>query len=182
MINKNEAPNNYRSISYNTLEELSHKLKNFIDYKESLKCDGNKNLELEVLVLLENLGYPTCNIGIYYYKDLIVKACNLKFDGISDKSLYELLNYPYSQFYFDIARNENDIGIKNFNSIVYSCLSKRNKSQSTNKLAFKVMKKLPEENSLGDCVFLISSYICAKKENVSNSSKVYTKMGLKNSK
>lgn len=175
MTDKIEATNNYRGISYNTLNDLSHGLKKFMEYKELSDYDINKELEGKILTLLRDLGYPTSTIGLYYYKDLIVKACNLKLNGISDERLYKLLEYPYSQFYFDIARNEHDIGIKNFNSIVYSCLNNRKKSKCTDKLAIKVMKKLPEESNLGDCIFLISSYICDKKEKVAKNTKIYIK-------
>ena len=163
-------------ISPNILRGLSHELKAFMKYKNSISSyPSDKSLEFETLIILENLGYPINDIGIYYFRDLIVKACLLKKEGMSDTELYSLLNDEFSQFYFDVARNENDIGIRNFNSITCSCLEKRNKSTNTNKLAFKIMKRPPEENSLGTNVFFISDYVYEKYINSKEQGKPYVK-------
>ncbi len=176
MTDSNNQANGQSIISPNILEGLSHELKAFMKYKDASDSDSNdKRLEFETLIVLESLGYPINNMGIYYFRDLIVKACLLREEGISDIELYSLLNDEFSQFYFDVARNENDIGIKNFNSTTCSCLEKRNKSSNTNKLAFKIMRRCPEENSLGINVFFISDYIYGKHLNSKEQGKPYVK-------
>ncbi len=144
----------------NILAGLSYELKTYMEYKNRVNSDSNyKSLEFETLITLENLGYPINDIGIYYFRDLIVRACVLREDGITDTDLCSLLDDEFSQFYFDVARNENDIGIKNFNRIIGSCLEKRIKSADSNKLAFKIMKRPPEDNGLGTNIFYISDYV-----------------------
>ena len=163
-------------ISPNILRGLSYELKAFMNYKNSSNSSSDdKSLEFETLIILENLGYPINNMGIYYFRDLIVKACTLREEGTSDIELYSLLDDEFSQFYFDVARNENDIGIKNFNGIISYCLEKRNKSAGTNKLALKIMRGLPEDNSLGTNVFFISDYVYKKHINSKEQGKAYVK-------
>ena len=57
----------------------------------------------------------------YFYKDVIVKAVEQLQESSSEESYQELiedLNNDYSQFYFDIARNGYDVGLKTFHSCI----------------------------------------------------------------
>ena len=176
MIDSIKRTNELSSIVPNILAGLSYELKNYIEYKNRVNSGSNyKSLEFETLITLENMGYPINDIGIYYFRDLIVRACVLKKEGINDTDLCTLLDDKFSQFYFDVARNENDIGIKNFNRIIGSCLEKRNKSADSNKLAFKIMKKLPEDNSLGTNIFYISGYVYGEYNSSKNQGNQYVK-------
>ena len=84
-------------ISPNILRGLSYELKAFMNYKNSSNSSSDdKSLEFETLIILENLGYPINNMGIYYFRDLIVKACTLREEGTSDIELYSLLDDEFS--------------------------------------------------------------------------------------
>lgn len=80
---------------------------------------------MEVLEFLEKLGFPMDEAGTYYYKDLIVKIIELLEGNIATREqIEEALESEYSQLYFDVARNELDLGIKFFREFVYSAFEK----------------------------------------------------------
>lgn len=83
--------------------------------------EKREKLEVETLKILEELGYSLEETGTYFYKDVIVKAVEQLQESSSEESYQELiedLNNDYSQFYFDIARNGYDVGLKTFHSCI----------------------------------------------------------------
>lgn len=136
--------------------------KDYLEYKKgNLEVTKfSDKLKYEILGILEKNGFSADGLGIYYYKDVIVRIIKrlewLDSDGyyfilgqidsklIDNMSSNELeqfiqmnlnkylellkgeLKNPYSQFYFDIARNDNDISTKVFHSYIvksFECLS-----------------------------------------------------------
>lgn len=94
-------------------------------YKRGEKHDDAISLEeLEVIAILEEMGFSLDYIGTYFYKELIMAILNqlkgvpVRFEVLSEEELTEQLNNPFSQFYFDIARNDLDIGIKTFHAAI----------------------------------------------------------------
>ena len=99
--------------------------KKYSTYKEGNISVENlterEKLAVETLNVLEELGYSLEETGTYFYKDVIVKAVEQLQESSSEESYQELiedLNNDYSQFYFDIARNGYDVGLKTFHSCI----------------------------------------------------------------
>lgn len=114
MIPINETP-----ISYDSMAEKYKELK--YGYKSKENLSEEEQLEVDTLKVLESLGYPLEQTGTYFYKDIIVKAIKQLQESTSKESYQELivaLNNDYSQFYFDIARNGYDVGLKTFHSCI----------------------------------------------------------------
>ena len=76
--------------------------------------------EMNILYLLESLGFPMGETGTFLYKQMIVEPSKeLKNAGKQEKKMIKsAMTYPYSQFYFNIARNNLDMGIKTFHQFV----------------------------------------------------------------
>ena len=103
-------------------DEMASKYK---DYKKKMmpieKLSQREKKEVETLKILEELGYSLEETGTYFYKDVIVKAVEQLQESSSEESYQELiedLNNDYSQFYFDIARNGYDVGLKTFHGCI----------------------------------------------------------------
>ena len=85
-----------------------------------IELSGREKDEMNVLYLLELLGFPMDETGTFLYKEMIVEASReLKNSGVAEKKMIKsAMANPYSQFYFNIARNNLDIGIKTFHQFV----------------------------------------------------------------
>ena len=95
------------------------------DYKKKMmpieKLSKREKKEVETLKILEKLGYSLTETGTYFYKDVIVKAIEQLQEATLEENYRELIiaiNNNYSQFYFDIARNGYDVGLKTFHSCI----------------------------------------------------------------
>ncbi len=98
---------------------------------------------MKVLDLLERLGFPMAEVGTYYYKDLIMKIVTLlEEDLASEEQIVELLEQPYSQLYFDLARNELDVGIKSFNEYVTLAFEGIDIEKADSELLQRVVEKM----------------------------------------
>lgn len=98
---------------------------------------------MQVLELLERLGFPMAEVGTYYYKDLIIKIITLLDDDLaSEDQIADLLEQPYSQLYFDVARNELDVGIKSFNEYVLFAFDGIDIDKADSELLERVVKKM----------------------------------------
>ena len=103
-------------------DEMASKYK---DYKKKMmpieKLSQREKKEVETLKILEELGYSLEETGTYFYKDVIVQAIEQLQEATSEENYRELIiaiNNNYSQFYFDIARNGYDVGLKTFHSCI----------------------------------------------------------------
>ena len=128
-------------------------------YKSREDFTTKEQLEVDILKILESLGYPIDQTGTYFYKDIIVKAMK-KIQNAKTEEEYVCLimemNYNYSQFYFDIARNDYDIGLKTFhNCIELSYQSKKNQNSSLKRTIGLTDGKLEYKKE----ALLIASYI-----------------------
>lgn len=151
---------------------VKEQYKDYLNYKENKLEDisNNKKKEMEILNLLEQLGYPIEKVGTYFYKDMILKIVeyleNLEeVNGFKkyNKLLDELENH-YSHFYFDLARNELDIGIKTFHEVLENQISIVDHS-TANKEMFNKVFGTEEINNLGyeEKAFGISTYLYLNK-------------------
>lgn len=84
-----------------------------------------KVLKAQILNLLEQRGLTKKNIGTEFYAEVIANISYFIAKAKSDEEVEELkeqLQNPYSEFYFDIARNDNDTGLKTFHSLISDAL------------------------------------------------------------
>lgn len=164
-VNNNNlnATHNPVFLTYSAYEDL----KRYKTLQESdlHSIDEFEKIEIETLSFLEKLGYPIDKKGTYFYKELIVKATRMLLEGHDKNLLLSLLEQPYSQFYFDVARNDHDLGIKSFIGIV-EAVESSNKGNNYG----------DEELSLGKKIFLMASYMA---ESFDNTQKIEYKQYLK---
>ena len=112
--------------SVNFMANVVHQDKKAYEaYKRTQEVvEGASIEELEILNILDELGYPLGEIGTYLYKALIVNILNylrgvpIRREVLSEEELKEQLNNPFSQLFFDIARNDMDLGIKTFHAAI----------------------------------------------------------------
>lgn len=111
----------YTSNKYFSDAELYKSYKNG-ELPENL---GGYELDIRVLSLLESLGFSMHQAGTYLFKELIIKIILILSHGGKDtrRQLEESLNEPYSAFYFDLAQNDLDLGIKSFFGFINEALS-----------------------------------------------------------
>lgn len=83
-----------------------------------------KHNDMEIMFFLYKLGYRPEDLGTYYYKEVVKKITYMIPSIIAEdnkEALEQLLNEldnKYSQFYFDIAVNEQDTGLKTFHRYI----------------------------------------------------------------
>lgn len=125
MITKNKEEKQncvfvYELVNEASLTELKA-LKKYIDYKTGVKTDYNSEdmLDINILSLLEENGFLMNKLGTYLYKDVIRSIIKeLGRENTSKEVLTNQLDNPYSQFYFNISRNEKDMGLKTFHAYI----------------------------------------------------------------
>lgn len=154
---------------------IKEQYKQYINYKEH-KSENNK--EMETLYLLEELGYPIDEMGTYFYKDMILKIVGyLENSSNKYEELLDELGNHYSNFYFDLARNELDVGIKTFHEVLESQILNIDHSNANPERFDEIFGNMAI-NNLGyeEKAFIISTYIYFKnilqKEKVKNKIKV----------
>lgn len=152
---------------------IKEKCKQYLQYKENKLeniTDDMKN-EMETLSLLEQLGYSVEIEGTHFYKDMILKIVeyleNIE-QLVGFKKYHNLLDdiqNHYSSFYFDIARNELDIGIKTFHKILKYYISDIDHKEADEKV-FEEVFGTREINNLGyeEKALVIASYIYLNKK------------------
>ena len=112
---------------------------NYKARKDSSSVDKN----MQVLEFLERLGFSMAEVGTYYFKDLIIKIITLLDEDLaSEDEIADMLEQPYSQLYFDVARNELDVGIKSFNEYVTFAFEAIDIEKADPDLLEKVVEKM----------------------------------------
>lgn len=94
-----------------------------------------QELNLRILGLLRDLGYNFDMQGTFLTADVIMAAYTFLNNGckVADYDnvmlcLQKLMSNPYSQFYFDLARNEHGMGTTLFHDRINNAYLSRNKS------------------------------------------------------
>lgn len=99
--------------------------KAYENYRRNHEFPDDSSVEdLEILSILDKLGYPMNEVGTYLYKELILHV--LKFlqgnsvrgEILSEEEIKVQLRNPFSQLFLDVARNDMDLGIKTFHAAV----------------------------------------------------------------
>lgn len=129
MITKNQDEKQncifvYELINEASLSELND-IKKYIDYKTGVKTDFDNDdmLDINILSLLEENGFLMNKLGTYLYKDVIKSVIKELSKGNNSREVLEnQLDNPYSQFYFNISRNEKDMGLKTFHAYIQEAI------------------------------------------------------------
>ena len=118
------------------------------------------------------------DLGGYLYKDVICHIIDFLKKGFKPSEMIELksqLEDAYSQFYFDIARNEKDMGLKTFHLCIQMAIENINTKESYSGLIGKMCKQ--KKMNYGELAWEIASYFVADpslnlaKESISSSHK-----------
>ena len=118
-------------------------LERYRNYKKGeLDKIDDRELDMRILSLLEELGYPIENIGTYLYKELISyiyedvgKAIQTNIDN--KELMYELLE-PYSGLYRGLASDYLEIGTKSFHKYVKEAIALRDSKTATEPLTLTI--------------------------------------------
>ena len=137
----------------------------YLDYKigKNYSITEKRVFEFEVLKLLEKLGFSDDEIGTYLYKDVIIKSIGFLEKNNKDKEKYdkllEELNHQYSQIYFDIARNELEMGITTFHAHINKAFSNVDYKNADLTLIYAIFDKLPIDIRKEEQIFILVNYI-----------------------
>ena len=164
---------NQESLYTGFLMSLAYDDKKDYEQYKSCSTDGfskERLEEMEILSILDRLTFPMDEVGTYFYKDVIVKAKRY-LDGeddfglpISSDELLQELRSPYSQFYFDLARNDLDIGLKTFHSNIEHALDSVDYDKADTTLLQGIYSNFSEEADYGEHALAISRYLKDAKE------------------
>lgn len=154
---------NFDNIEYIAYPEKINyiKQKNLKNFKNT-----DEQINFDILSLLEKMGFLINKLGIYYYKDVIFKIIKQLYQ-IDEPLLEEYYNNvlkrnlvdPYSQFYFDLARNEYDIGIKTFHICIENSFNTLDQTKEAYQLLLEMINESEEEICYGQLAFKIAIYI-----------------------
>lgn len=150
----------------NFSESVAFEKKQYEDYKERRLTDiSDKELtRIQILELLECLGFPMDEVGTFYYKDLICRIIELLNEGLSREDISVSLETPFSQIYFDVARNELDIGIKYFKEIIDSAFCKIDIDTADAELLAIIVEKMNEAKSNNQLPLVLAVYFQSLKD------------------
>lgn len=131
----------------------------------SEEVEDSKGISINILRILEGLGYPMDELGTYLYKDVIVEVYKEVKDVSSRKDMNKCrelmasLNNAYSDFYRWIARDDKEMGVTLFHSYIEEAISKIDDNAIDKELAVKVFGSNPEDLNYGLQAFQLACYI-----------------------
>lgn len=99
--------------------------------------------DVEILSILEKLGYPMSHLGTYLYKDVIIKVCEILNEGEitsnnKRRKLIRRLNDGYDEIYKQIASEDKEIGCKTFHSYIEGAIKEIDTIRTDTSLAEKI--------------------------------------------
>ncbi len=117
--------------------------------------------EVEILSILEKLGFPMSQLGTYLYKDVIVKVCNIINEGEitsnnKRRKLIARLNDGYDEIYKQIASEDKEIGCKTFHSYIEGVIKDIDETRTDTSLAEKIYGD--KDITYGTAAFRIADY------------------------
>lgn len=117
--------------------------------------------EVEILCILEKLGFQMSQLGTYLYKDVIVKVCNIINEGEitsnnKRRKLIARLNDGYDEIYKQIASEDKEIGCKTFHSYIEGAIKDIDETRTDTSLAEKIYGD--KDITYGTAAFRIADY------------------------
>lgn len=151
------------------VEETYYCQQRYLAYKENgfEELSEEQELEMKTLEFLKNLGYDLEEIGTYLYKEVIIKVANhlsneKKRNNLEFcRDLIATLQNAYSGFYFDLARNDRDIGTKTFHSYIDKAHEKRDMTKVSAELMVDIYEPCSRELNFGESAFLLGNYVAS---------------------
>ena len=131
------------------------------------ETDGFSNSvirDMNLLNLLERLGYPMDELGTYLYKDMIAEIYALlpsesnRKDINRCRALMSELTDAYSQFYHNIARDWKEMGIKSFHLHIQRAIDRINDEIVDKELSKRMFGDNPSDLDYGLQAFQIAAY------------------------
>ena len=147
--------------------ELFQEVQRRLRYKNGNISDISEieQLKMETLDLLESLGYPMDEFGTYLYKDVITTIreqlgiVETREDVRITTSILDEAKSAFSQLYFNLARNERDIGVKEYHRILSKSLSKVDYKKASPELLYMVYGNFPFEMDYGENAFALANFL-----------------------
>ena len=138
-------------------QELYNNLKEGMSFVPS----KNESRDIEILSILEKLGYPMDDLGTYLYKDVIVEVCNIINEGEitsnnKRRKLIARLNDGYDEIYKQIASEDKEIGCKTFHSYIEGAIKDIDETRTDTSLAEKIY--CDKDITYGTAAFRIADY------------------------
>lgn len=116
----------YQNLSNSNLSDI----KAYHEYKENKTSFSlNRQFDMEVLAFLDSQGFCMEINETYILKDLLLAILDALLCASSKEDyerLFADLNNKFSQFYFDVARNTLDIGLKSFHEAIKRAFASAN--------------------------------------------------------
>ena len=135
-------------------------------YKRGLSEDEIKGME--VLWVLDKLGYSDDELGTYLYKDVIIKICN-RLKNVSNKdilaeykALISELSNTFSLFYRYAAREDKEMGVKPFHLYIEKAINNINDEAVDKEISMEIYGDNPGEVNYGLNALQIAACILDK--------------------
>lgn len=138
--------------------------KKYKEYRQnpSMELKEYEKRNMDILSVLDGLGYPMDELGTYLYKDVIADIMDLLIDYQDDMGKYkELMHYlqnPYSNFYRWIAREDKEMGIASFHLLIEEAIKKIDPEHTNRELATKVFGSNTDDLNYGLHAFQLAAY------------------------
>lgn len=130
-------------------------------YKNDIEVSEDKIIDMEILSILDRLGFPMNELGTYLYKDVIsstyenIRNCKDESDILN---IMADLKYRYSNAYSMIARDGYEMGIKTFHRFVEDAVKKIDEDK-IDIAFFDTIFDETSEHDTGSRAFEIASYL-----------------------
>lgn len=150
--------------------EANEDKENYIKFKNG-KADNFSDStirDMNLLEILERLGYSMDELGTYLYKDLIaetyekIKDVSSRNDMDKCRAIMSSLTDAFSGFYRYIAREWKEMGVKSFHLYIQKAISKVSDEAVDMELSKKIFGDNPEEKNYGLQAFQIAAYAAKK--------------------
>lgn len=117
--------------------------------------------DIEILSILEKLGYPLNELGTYLYKDVIIEVCDiLSKENLSQEIKEQLklsLNDCFNTLYLWIASDDKELGCKTFHRLINRAIDLIDEDKADSVLASKIYGNKKEVN-YGEGALDIANY------------------------
>lgn len=130
-----------------------------LDYKENDTIHADSYEKIQVLNLLDKLGFPMDEIGTYLYRDVIMTSLkDIEYKRSNDEILEGLNNF-YSSTYQNIARDDYWIGITTLHSLIRRAIDKISDDNTDKLVISEIFSEDDLDSNYGIKAFMIASYL-----------------------
>lgn len=154
------------------MDEANEDKEKYKLYQKGYACNFSEEeiKNMEVLWVLDKLGYSLDELGTYLYKDVIIKISN-RLNSASNKDimaeykkLKSELSNAFSVFYLHAARDDKQIGVKSFHLYIEKAINNINEKAIDKELSMEIYGNNPRELNYGLNALQIAAYVLEKYE------------------